>query len=482
MRCGHGLGGRARGLRPEGAADLAAGGRCPCPCSTGIGTFGIGGTRIGPDGRAAMTGVAADLPGAPHLARRAGVLELEGHALHELGQRFGTPLFVYSRASMRAALASYQRALQGRKHLLCYAMKANSSLAVLQTFAEAGCGFDIVSAGELARVLAAGGSASRTVFSGVGKKRDEMALALEAGVRCFNVESVGELLLLDEVARARGRVAPVSLRVNPDVDAGTHPYISTGLKGNKFGVAHGQALATYRRAAELTGIRVEGIDCHIGSQITQIEPYLDALDRLLDLVEAVEVAGIALHHVDVGGGLGISYTGETLPAAGELVRRLLARLDARGHGQREVLLEPGRSLVGNAGVLVTEVLYLKPGEVTNFCIVDAAMNDLIRPALYDAYMGIEPCVMRDGIATQRWDVVGPVCESGDWLGRQRELALRTGDKLAVLSAGAYGMAMASNYNTRPRAAEVMVDGAAVHLIREREGVSDLFAAERLIPR
>ncbi|MCW5634520.1 MAG: diaminopimelate decarboxylase [Rubrivivax sp.] len=420
------------------------------------------------------------LPGAPHLAWRDEELVLEGHALAELARRFGTPLYVYSRAAMRTALAAYARALAGRRHLVCYAMKANSNLAVLQTFAAAGCGFDIVSAGELARVLAAGGRASRTVFSGVGKRRGEMATALEAGVRCFNVESVGELQVLDEVARAHGVRAPVSLRVNPDVDAGTHPYISTGLKSNKFGVAHAEALATYRRAAELPGLRVEGIDSHIGSQITQVEPYLDALDRLLDLVEAVEAEGIPLHHVDVGGGLGITYTDEAPPAADVLVSRLLARMDARGHGHREVLLEPGRSLVGNAGVLVTEVLYLKPGEVTNFCIVDAAMNDLTRPALYDAYMAIEPCVVRRHLPPRRWDVVGPVCESGDWLGRQRDLAVHVGDHLAVLSAGAYGMAMASNYNTRPRAAEVMVDGDAVHLVRERERVAELFAGERLI--
>jgi diaminopimelate decarboxylase len=420
------------------------------------------------------------LPGAPQLARCHGVLELEGHSLADLARRFGTPLFVYSRAAMRAAAQAYQRALAGRPHLVCYAMKANSSLAVLQTLAEAGCGFDIVSGGELARVLAAGGTAARTVFSGVGKRRDEMALALEAGVRCFNVESIGELQVLDEVARAHGATAPISLRVNPDVDAGTHPYISTGLKGNKFGVAHAQALATYRQAAGLPGLRIAGIDCHIGSQITQIAPYLDALDRLLDLVEAVEAEGITLHHVDVGGGLGITYTDEKPPAADELVRQLLTRIDARGHGHRELLLEPGRSLVGNAGVLLTEVLYLKPGEVTNFCVVDAAMNDLTRPALYSAYMAIEPCVRRSDEPAAVWDVVGPVCESGDWLGRQRTLAVRPGDTLAVLSAGAYGMAMASNYNTRPRAAEVMVDGEAVHLIRERERVADLFAGERLI--
>jgi diaminopimelate decarboxylase len=325
------------------------------------------------------------------------------------------------------------------------------------------------------------------VFSGVGKTRAEMRQALQAGVRCFNVESVAEIDRLNAEAVALGRTAPVSLRVNPDVDAGTHPYISTGLKDNKFGIAHGQALAAYRHAASLPGLQVVGIDCHIGSQITQLEPYLDALDRMLDLVEAVEAAGIAIHHVDVGGGLGITYTDEQPPRADELVARLLQRLDARGHGHREVLFEPGRSLVGNAGVLLTEVLYLKPGGDDgaagggkNFCIVDAAMNDLMRPAMYEAWMAIEPCLQRDAPAL-RWDVVGPVCESGDWLGRDRLLAVAPGDLLAVLSAGAYGMAMASNYNTRPRAAEVMLDGEHVHLIRAREDVASLFAAERLLP-
>ena len=422
-----------------------------------------------------------NLPGAPFLARVGAELALDGHALTDLARRFGTPLFVYSRPAMRAALAAYETALQGRRHLVCYAMKANSSLAVLQTFAQAGCGFDIVSGGELARVLAAGGEASKVVFSGVGKTRDEMRQALQAGVRCFNVESPGELDRLDEVARALGRRAPVSLRVNPDVDAGTHPYISTGLKGNKFGIAHGEALAAYRHAASLPGLQVQGIDCHIGSQITQIEPYLDALDRMLDLVEAVEAAGIPLHHVDVGGGLGITYTDEQPPDASALVAGVLQRLDARGHGHREVLFEPGRSLVGNAGVLLTEVLYLKPGAEKNFCIVDAAMNDLLRPALYQAWMAIEPCRLRSA-PVQRWDVVGPVCESGDWLGLDRELAVQPGDVLAVLSAGAYGMAMAGNYNTRPRAAEVMLDGDQVHLIRQRESVPSLFADERLIQR
>ena len=423
------------------------------------------------------------LPGAPFLTRDGAALKLDGHVLSELAAQFGTPLYVYSKRAMLSALASYERALQGRRHLICYAMKANSTLAVLQTFAQAGCGFDIVSAGELMRVLTAGGDPNKIVFSGVGKTRDEMRQALQAGVRCFNVESLGELDQLDAVARAMGRQAPVSLRVNPDVDAGTHPYISTGLKGNKFGIAHEQALAAYQHAASLTGLQVTGIDCHIGSQITQLEPYLDALDRMLDLVEAVEAAGIPIHHIDVGGGLGITYTDEAPPEAAVLVAGLLQRLDARGHGHREVLFEPGRSLVGNAGVMLTEVLYLKPGggeeDAKNFCIVDAAMNDLMRPAMYQAWMGIEACQLRNTPALS-WDIVGPVCESGDWLGRDRVLAVQPADVLAVLSAGAYGMAMASNYNTRPRAAEVMVDGDQVHLIRQRERVESLFADERLV--
>jgi diaminopimelate decarboxylase len=421
------------------------------------------------------------LPGAPFVARRGDALHLEDCRLSELAREYGTPLYVYSRSAMLAAHAQYADALAGRKHLLCYAMKANSSLAVLQTFAEAGCGFDIVSGGELERVLAVGVEGSRIVFSGVGKTRAEMQRALEVGVRCFNVESEAELEVLSQVAQASGRIAPVSLRVNPDVDAGTHPYISTGLKGNKFGIAHQRALAAYRRATELPHLRVTGIDCHIGSQITELAPYLDALDRLLDLVEAIEQAGIPLHHVDVGGGLGISYRDETPPAAGELVRQVLERLDARGHGERELVMEPGRSLVGNAGVLLTETLFLKPGEQKNFCIVDAAMNDLMRPAMYEAWMDMVACEQRHG-APLTCDVVGPVCESGDWLGRDRLLAVEPGDVLAVLSAGAYGMAMASNYNTRPRAAEVMVEGERHWLIRERETAADLFKREHLLPR
>jgi diaminopimelate decarboxylase len=333
----------------------------------------------------------------------------------------------------------------------------------------------------LARVVAAGVDPARVVFSGVGKSRDEMRSALEAGVLCFNVESVDELDVLSEVALRAGRTARISLRVNPDVDAGTHPYISTGLKGNKFGIAHGGAVAAYRHAATLPNLEIAGIDCHIGSQITDVDPYLDALDRLLDLVESVERHGIAVPHLDLGGGLGITYTDEKPPDAESLIRALLDRIDARGHGRRRILVEPGRSLVGNAGVLVSEVLYMKHGEAKNFCIADAAMNDLMRPAMYGAWMRIVPCRTRP-IQAVHCDVVGPICESGDWLGRDRELAVAAGDFIAVLSAGAYCMSMASNYNTRGRAAEVMVTGTEARLIRERERAHDLFRGEHLLPR
>ncbi|MDQ2927551.1 MAG: diaminopimelate decarboxylase, partial [Pseudomonadota bacterium] len=416
------------------------------------------------------------LPGAPEVAYRGNTLHLEGVALGELARRFGTPLYVYSCASMERALASYQRALVGRDHLLCYAMKANSSLAVLQWFERRGCGFDIVSGGELDRALAVGAEANRIVFSGVGKTRAEMAQALAAGVLCFNVESLGELEVLSAIAEASGQDARVSLRVNPDVDAKTHPYISTGLRGNKFGIAHAEALDVFRRAARLPAIEVVGIDCHIGSQIAEIGPYLEALERLLDLVEAVEAEGHRLGHIDVGGGLGITYAQETPPAAEQLVERILECIDARGHGHRKLLLEPGRSLVGNAGVLVAEVLYMKPGETKNFCIVDAAMNDLMRPAMYDAWMRIVECERGSGTPLT-CDVVGPICESGDWLGRDRPLAVAPGDHIAILSAGAYAMSMASNYNTRGRAAEVMIDGDRAWLIRERETAADLMRGE-----
>lgn len=423
------------------------------------------------------------LPGSPHIAYRGDALMLEDCAVADLAQRHGTPLYAYSQNAMLAALSAYQQALTGRDHLICYAVKANSNLAVLQTFARAGCGFDIVSAGELARVLAAGAAPSKVVFSGVGKTRAEMQQALELGVLCFNIESEAELDTLSAVATQAGRTARISLRVNPDVDAKTHPYISTGLKGNKFGIAHQRAVAVYTRAATLPGIEIAGIDCHIGSQITEIAPYLDALDRVLDLVEAIEAKGITLHHLDLGGGLGITYTDEQPPSAAELIGALLQRIDARGHSHRTLMFEPGRSLVGNAGVLVTEVLYLKPSDDADgkhFCIVDAAMNDMARPAMYEAWMGIVPCTLRDGPAVT-YDVVGPVCESGDWLGRERALTAQAGDHLALLSAGAYGMSMASNYNTRGRAAEVMVSGNQSWLIRDREATADLFRSEHLLP-
>ena len=418
------------------------------------------------------------LPGHPHMAYRGTDLFCEQVRLADLAQAHGTPLYVYSKAAMLDALAAYQRGFAGRKVQICYAMKANSSLAVLQLFARAGCGFDIVSGGELARVLAAGGDASKVIFSGVGKTRAEMRQALAAGIGCFNVESEAELEVLNEVALDMGAQAPVSIRVNPNVDAKTHPYISTGLKGNKFGVAHERTLATYQRAAALPGLRVVGIDCHIGSQITEVSPYLDAVDRVLDLVQSIEAAGIAIHHIDFGGGLGITYNGETPPAADALWQQLLAKLDARGYGDRQLMIEPGRSLVGNAGVCLTEVLYLKPGEQKNFCIVDAAMNDLPRPAMYEAFHGIVPLHARSG-ATTTYDVVGPVCESGDWLGRDRALAVHSGDLLAVLSAGAYCASMASTYNTRGRAAEILVDGSQAVLIRPRESAADTFKNEIL---
>jgi diaminopimelate decarboxylase len=418
------------------------------------------------------------LPGAPFLQRRGDDLFFDGVELGALARAHGTPLYVYSRGEMRAAALAYQQALAGRPHLLCYAMKANSALAVLKTFAELGWGFDIVSGGELERVLAVGGDPRRVVFSGVGKTEAEMRRAIEVGVRCFNVESEAELERLSALAAACGRRAAISLRVNPDVDPRTHPYIATGLRNSKFGIAYERARAVYAHAAALPGIEVTGIDCHIGSQITAVEPYLDALDRMLDLVEQVEADGARIEHLDLGGGLGITYTDEAPPPPGDLVRALLARIDARGHGRRCLVLEPGRSLVGNAGVLLTEVLALKTGDAKNFCIVDAAMNDLLRPALYDAWMGIVACRSRPGPAPL-WDVVGPVCEAGDWLGRDRALAVQPGDLLAVLSAGAYGQVMASNYNTRPRAAEVMVDAGRSALIRRRETIAELFAAERI---
>ena len=419
------------------------------------------------------------LPGHPHIAYRGADLYIEDVALADLARTHGTPLYVYSQNTMLDALAAYQRGFAGRKVQICFAMKANSSLAILQLFARAGCGFDIVSGGELARVLAAGGDPGKVIFSGVGKTRAEMRQALDVGIGCFNVESEAELEVLNEVALSMGLRAPVSIRVNPNVDPKTHPYISTGLKGNKFGVAHERTVATYQRAASLPGLRIVGIDCHIGSQITEVSPYLDAVDRVLDLVQSIEAAGIPIAHLDFGGGLGITYRDEEPPAADALWAALLAKLDARGYGDRTIMIEPGRSLVGNAGVCLTEVLYLKPGEQKNFCIVDAAMNDLPRPAMYEAYHGIVPLHVRSEQPSACYDVVGPICESGDWLGRERTLAVHPGDLLAVLSTGAYCASMASNYNTRGRAAEVLVQGAQAQLVRRRETAADTFSHDIL---
>ena len=404
------------------------------------------------------------------------MLHAEQVPLADIAARFGTPCYVYSRAALTDSYKQFENALHGRNHLICYAVKANSNLAILNIFARLGAGFDIVSGGELQRVLAAGGDARKVVFSGVGKSVAEMRMALEAGILCFNVESAAELGRLNEVAGSLGKVAPVSLRVNPDVDAKTHPYISTGLRQNKFGVAYGDALALYRRAQALPHLHITGVDCHIGSQLTEISPFIAATEKVLALVDALAGEGIRLEHIDLGGGLGIRYNDETPPAIADYVAALLGALNGRGE---KLILEPGRVLVGNAGVLLTRVEYLKHGEEKNFAIVDAAMNDLMRPALYDAYHEILP-VERESHAVQTYEVVGPICETGDFIGHARNLAIAPQSLLAVLSAGAYGMSMSSNYNTRPRAAEVMVDGNAVHLVREREAAQQLYAGEKLI--
>ncbi len=411
-----------------------------------------------------------------------GELHAESVPLSAIAERFGTPTYVYSRAALVAALAEYQAALAehpaGRDALVCYAVKANSNLAILNLFARHGAGFDIVSGGELQRVLAAGADPQKVVFSGVGKSADEMRLALQAGIHCFNVESAPELDRLNDVALALGKRAPVSLRVNPDVDAKTHPYISTGLRDNKFGVAYDEARAIYRRAASLPGIAVTGIDCHIGSQLLDPSPFAEAQERLLLLIDQLAADGIAIDHLDLGGGLGIRYReGDPQPHVADYLRPLLDRMAGRG---MRIVVEPGRRLVGNAGLLLTRIEYLKAGEEKHFAVVDAAMNDLMRPALYEAWHDIVPVRPRSGVA-EAYDVVGPVCESSDFLGLQRLLAVEPGDLLAVMSAGAYGMAMASNYNTRPRAAEVMVDGEQMHLIRRRESVAELFAGETVLP-
>ena len=408
---------------------------------------------------------------------RGGRLQAESVPLDEIARRFGTPCYVYSRAALESAFRAFTAPLAGREHLVCYAMKANSNLGVLDVLARLGAGFDIVSGGELARVLAAGGDPRKVVFSGVGKSEAEIREGLAAGILCFNVESAAELARIERVAGQAGARAPVSLRVNPDVDPRTHPYISTGLKENKFGIAYDEALPLYRKAAASASLRVVGIDFHIGSQLIDAAPFVAALDRVLELVDALAKRGIALHHLDLGGGLGIRYRDEQPPSPAEYLGAMLARLSGR---TEKILLEPGRALVGNAGCLLTRVEYLRHGPDRNFAVVDAAMNDLLRPALYDAWHDIVPVAPRDAPQRQ-YDVVGPVCESADFLGRGRSLALADGDLLAILSAGAYGMAMSSNYNTRPRVSEVMVDGAAAHLVRERESVPSLFASERRLP-
>jgi len=417
-----------------------------------------------------------DRPELSPFTRRNGELCAEQAPLSAIAERYGTPCFVYSRAALVHSFESFDRPFGNRPHLVCYAAKANSSLAILDLFARLGSGFDIVSGGELERVIAAGGDPGKVVFSGVGKRSDEIELALEKGILCFNVESESELHRISGIAAGRKQTARISLRVNPDVDPKTHPYISTGLKQSKFGVPFEDALRLYRDARGLPGIEITGVDYHIGSQITEIAPFLDALDKLLGLVARLESEGIRLHHLDLGGGLGIRYREESPPEPATYLAAVLQRLAGRPEA---ILLEPGRALVGNAGLLLTRVEYLKHGAERNFAIVDAAMNDLMRPALYDAFHDILPVRSR-AQTPRRYEVVGPVCESGDFLGHERDLAMAEGDLLAIMSAGAYGMSMSSNYNTRPRAAEVMVDGSDLHLIRERETVAQLFSLERLL--
>jgi diaminopimelate decarboxylase len=404
---------------------------------------------------------------------RGGALHLEGLALAAVAERFGTPCYVYSRAAIEAAYRAYDKAFGERPHRVCYAVKANSNLAVLNVLARLGAGFDVVSGGELARVLRAGGEPSRVVFSGVGKRVDELRAALAAGIACFNVESAAELERLNAVALDMGRVAPIALRVNPDVDAGTHPYISTGLKTNKFGIPAAEACALYRRAASLPGLAVRGIACHIGSQLTDLAPLREAAGRIAALRAELAADGIAIGHVDLGGGLGIAYRDEAVPSHAEYVAAIGAPFEGSGV---EISIEPGRSIVGPAGVLLTRVEHLKPGAERNFAVVDAAMNDLMRPALYDAWHGVLP-LQDAGGETAVWELVGPVCESGDFLAHARTLALAEGDLLALRDAGAYGFTMSSNYNTRPRPAEVLVDGAQMHLIRARETLDDLWRGE-----
>jgi diaminopimelate decarboxylase len=407
-----------------------------------------------------------------------GELYAEGVPVFSIAEQFGTPAYVYSRATFERHYRAYDDALKDRPHLVCYAVKANSNIAVLNVLARLGAGFDIVSVGELERVLKAGGDASRTVFSGVGKQAWEMKRALEAGVRCFNVESDAELDRLNDVAGELGVKAPVSLRVNPDVDAGTHPYISTGLKENKFGIDIATAPAVYARAATLPNLDIRGVDCHIGSQLTTVAPFLDALDRVLALVDDLAQQGIHIRHLDMGGGLGVTYNQERPPQPAEYVKALIDRM---GDRKLELILEPGRSIAANAGILITQVEFLKCTEYRNFAIIDAAMNDLIRPALYSAWQSVIPVRPHQQVEEKIWDLVGPVCETGDFIGKDRPLRLRAGDLLAVRSAGAYGFVMSSNYNSRNRPPEIMVDGDQAHLVRRRETIEDQIAPERCLP-
>jgi diaminopimelate decarboxylase len=416
----------------------------------------------------------AHLP--PHFTRRNSVLHLEGVSLQTIAAEHGTPTYVYSATAITQAYQSYTTALKGRQARIHYAIKANSNLSVLKLLRSLGAGFDILSAGELACALAVGAKGADIIMSGVGKSVADMRSALEVDVSCFNIESIPELDRLSAVATSMGKVARISVRVNPDVDPKTHPYISTGLKENKFGVAKEAAVELYQRAATLPGIAVTGIDCHIGSQITTIAPYIDALERVLDLVEAIEAAGVPIHHLDLGGGIGINYEDESVPPLGEFIAAMLIKIDARGHGHRALAFEPGRSIVGNAGVLLTTVEFVKPTPYKHYAIVDAGMNDLMRPTLYQAYHGMTE-VVANAVAPQLMDVVGPVCESGCWLGRDRSLSVKQGDTLAILSAGAYAMSMASNYNIRTRGAEVMVTGDQAKLVRPRENVTAMLASQ-----
>jgi diaminopimelate decarboxylase len=402
----------------------------------------------------------------------------EDVAIQDIVYKYGSPCYIYSRATLERHWNAFDRAFGEQPHLICYAVKANSNIAILNLLARLGSGFDIVSLGELERVITAGGDPKKIVFSGVGKREDEILAALKIGIRCFNIEVSGELDRINRLAGQLGVIAPVSFRVNPDVDAKTHPYISTGLKENKFGIDIQQAMTEYRRAAAMPHINVTGIDCHIGSQLTETRPFLDALDKILDLVSALEAEGIKLHHLDLGGGLGICYKDEQPPEPAEYIQAILARL---GKTDFEVLLEPGRAIVGNAGILVTQVEYLKPTDHKNFAIVDAAMNDLVRPSLYSSWQNIIPVNLQSNAAEATWDIVGPVCETGDFLGKERPLKIAEGDLLAIRSSGAYGFTMSSNYNSRPRLAELIVDGDSLHVIRERETIAQLWAGEHLLP-